>query len=102
MATVGELRLHTVCQEARCPNIGECWGHRTATFMLLGDVCTRNCGFCAVSHGRPLAVDPEEPERVAAGGGPPGLPHVGVTAVGRDDPPHRGAAPLPATAPASK
>ena len=51
------LGLHTVCEEARCPNIGECWGHRTATFMLLGDTCTRNCGFCAVRHGRPLTVD---------------------------------------------
>jgi len=56
--------LHTVCEEARCPNIGECWGHRTATFMLLGDTCTRNCSFCAVAHGKPLAVDPHEPARV--------------------------------------
>src|SRR5881275_237380 len=61
-----DLELHTVCEEARCPNIGECWGHRTATFMILGDTCTRNCGFCAVTHGRPLAVDPAEPLRVAS------------------------------------
>jgi len=55
---VRDLRLHTVCEEAHCPNVGECWGHRTATFMLLGEVCTRNCAFCAVAHGRPQAVDP--------------------------------------------
>src|SRR3990167_5230177 len=58
------LRLHTVCESARCPNIGECWDQRTATFMILGDVCTRRCGFCAVPKGAPLAVDYEEPERV--------------------------------------
>ncbi len=62
---VRSLGLHTVCEEAQCPNIGECWGHRTATFMLLGDVCTRNCTFCAVRHGRPLPVDPDEPTRIA-------------------------------------
>ena len=55
---VQSLDLHTVCEEAHCPNLAECWGHRTATFMLLGDVCTRNCGYCAVAHGRPVAVDP--------------------------------------------
>jgi hypothetical protein len=59
-----EARPHTVCQEARCPNIGECWGHKTATFMLLGDTCTRNCAFCAVSHGKPVEIDPLEPSRV--------------------------------------
>src|SRR2546421_11976687 len=60
-----ELNLHTVCEEARCPNIGECWTHGTATFMILGDVCTRACGYCAVGHGRPEAIDEAEPSRVA-------------------------------------
>jgi lipoic acid synthetase len=83
--TVQELALHTVCEEAHCPNLAECWGHRTATFMLLGDVCTRNCGYCAVGHGRPLAVDPQEPARVAEGVARLGLRHVVVTSVDRDD-----------------
>src|SRR6476646_8783631 len=60
------LELHTVCEEARCPNIGECWNFRTATFLLLGDICTRRCGFCAVPKGRPQAIDWDEPRRVAA------------------------------------
>ena len=60
-----DLKLNTVCEEARCPNIGECWAHGTATFMILGDVCTRACSYCAVAHGRPAALDPAEPERVA-------------------------------------
>ena len=60
-----ELGLHTVCEEARCPNIGECWEHKAATFMILGDVCTRNCAYCAVSHGTPKAFDPAEPARLA-------------------------------------
>jgi len=98
MATVRELGLHTVCQEARCPNIGECWGHRTATFMLLGDTCTRNCGFCAVTHGRPLAVDPAEPLRVASAVARLGLRHVVVTSVNRDDLADGGAAHFAATA----
>jgi lipoyl synthase len=89
---VKELRLHTVCEEAGCPNVGECWGHRTATFMLLGDVCTRNCGFCAVTHGRPAVVDPDEPQRVAEGVAQLGLKHVVVTSVDRDDLPDGGAA----------
>src|SRR5207253_2026096 len=59
-----DLHLHTVCEEAHCPNIGECWNHGTATFMILGDVCTRACSYCAVSHGRPAAVDTAEPARV--------------------------------------
>jgi len=101
-AVVRELALHTVCQEARCPNVGECWGHQTATFMLLGDVCTRNCGFCAVAHGRPLAVDPDEPERVAAGVARLGLRHVVVTSVDRDDLADGGAAHFAATARAIK
>jgi lipoic acid synthetase len=82
---VNDLRLHTVCEEAHCPNAGECWGHKTATFMLLGDVCTRNCGFCAVTHGRPVTVDPHEPQRVAEGVARLGLQHVVVTSVDRDD-----------------
>jgi len=101
-ATVRELGLHTVCQEARCPNVGECWGHRTATFMLLGDVCTRNCGFCAVAHGRPQTVDADEPRRVAEGVARLGLRHVVVTSVDRDDLPDGGAAQFAATARAIK
>jgi lipoic acid synthetase len=88
---VQDLRLHTVCEEAHCPNVGECWGHKTATFMLLGDVCTRNCPFCAVAHGRPTAVDPYEPQRVAEGVVRLGLRHVVVTSVDRDDLPDGGA-----------
>jgi lipoic acid synthetase len=99
---VSELRLHTVCEEAHCPNVGECWGHRTATFMLLGDVCTRNCGFCAVAHGRPQAVDPWEPERVAEGVMRLGLQHVVVTSVDRDDLPDGGAGHFARTADAIK
>jgi lipoic acid synthetase len=95
---VQELALHTVCEEAHCPNIAECWGHRTATFMLLGDVCTRNCGYCAVAHGRPLAVDPLEPDRVAEGVARLGLRHVVVTSVDRDDLPDGGAGHFAATA----
>jgi len=102
MATVREMGLHTVCQEARCPNIGECWGHKTATFMLLGDTCTRNCGFCAVTHGRPLAVDPGEPLRVASAVARLGLVHVVVTSVNRDDLPDGGAAHFAGTARAIK
>ncbi len=102
MATVREMSLHTVCQEARCPNIGECWGHKTATFMLLGDTCTRNCGFCAVTHGRPLAVDPGEPLRVASAVARLGLGHVVVTSVNRDDLPDGGAAHFAGTARAIK
>ena len=95
--TVSELGLHTVCQEARCPNLGECWSHRTATFMLLGDTCTRNCSFCAVAHGRPLPVDPDEPVRVAEATRRLGLQHVAVTSVDRDDLPDGGAAHFAAT-----
>src|SRR6476646_1269987 len=64
-ALVDDLRLHTVCESARCPNIGDCWERRTATFMILGDICTRSCGFCAIKTGRPEGLDLEEPERVA-------------------------------------
>lgn len=101
-ATVKELGLHTVCEEARCPNIGECWGHKTATFMLLGDTCTRNCSFCAVSHGRPLVVDAEEPRRVADAVARLGLQHVVITSVNRDDLPDGGASHFAATAVAVK
>lgn len=99
---VKDLRLHTVCEEAHCPNVGECWGHKTATFMLLGDVCTRNCAFCAVSHGRPMAVDPDEPARVAEGVVRLGLQHVVVTSVDRDDLPDGGAGHFARTAEAIK
>jgi lipoyl synthase len=99
---VQELALHTVCEEAHCPNLAECWGHHTATFMLLGDVCTRNCGYCAVGHGRPVAVDPAEPGRVADGVARLGLRHVVVTSVDRDDLPDGGAAHFAATARAIK
>lgn len=99
---VKDLRLHTVCEEAHCPNVGECWGHKTATFMLLGDVCTRNCGFCAVAHGRPGTVDPEEPRRVAEGAVRLGLRHVVVTSVDRDDLPDGGAGHFAQTARAIK
>lgn len=79
------LDLHTVCESARCPNIGECWSQRIATFMILGDLCTRRCAFCAVPKGRPLAVDGEEPERVARAAEAMGLKYVVVTSVDRDD-----------------
>jgi lipoic acid synthetase len=89
---VERLNLHTVCQEARCPNIYECWGeHGTATFMILGDVCTRRCGFCAVTSGRPAAgVDAEEPEHVAEAVAVMGLKHAVITSVDRDDLPDGG------------
>jgi lipoic acid synthetase len=80
-----ELNLHTVCEEARCPNIGECWEHKAATFMILGDVCTRNCAYCAVAHGTPKAFDPAEPERLADAVALMGLEHVVITSVDRDD-----------------
>src|SRR5436190_9795794 len=79
------LSLNTVCEEARCPNIGECWDQRTATIMILGDVCTRACGFCAVTTGRPLALDEDEPRRVAEAVRRMGLEHCVVTSVARDD-----------------
>jgi lipoic acid synthetase len=81
-----DLALHTVCEEARCPNIGECWNRGTATFMILGDVCTRACGFCAVKTGLPrLPPDPEEPRRVADAVARMGLRHAVITSVNRDD-----------------
>ena len=80
-----DLNLHTVCEEARCPNIGECWTHGTATFMILGDVCTRACGYCAVGHGRPQPLDRAEPARVGEAVATLDLAHVVVTSVDRDD-----------------
>ena len=89
---VDELGLHTVCQEARCPNIHECWGaHGTATFMILGEVCTRRCGFCAVTSGRPAGVDAGEPRRVGDAVARLGLKHAVITSVDRDDLPDGGA-----------
>jgi lipoyl synthase len=79
------LGLHTVCESAQCPNIGECWNHRTATFMLLGDICTRRCGFCAVPKGRPQPLDLDEPRRVAEAVATLGLKHAVITSVNRDD-----------------
>jgi lipoic acid synthetase len=79
------MELHTVCEEARCPNIGECWGHGTATFMILGDVCTRACRYCAVTSGKPHTLDIGEPKRVAEAVRTMGLKHAVVTSVDRDD-----------------
>jgi lipoyl synthase len=80
-----EWSLHSVCEEAHCPNIGECWEGLTATFMILGEICTRNCGYCAVAHGRPVWEDREEPERVGRAVDELGLEHVVITSVNRDD-----------------
>ncbi len=82
---VRDLNLHTVCESAACPNVGECWNRRTATFMILGNVCTRRCGFCAVQKGAPLAVDYDEPRRVAEACAALGLRYAVVTSVNRDD-----------------
>jgi lipoyl synthase len=79
------LGLHTVCEEANCPNIGECWHHGTATFMILGDTCTRSCGYCNVTHGRPKPPDEREPVNVASAVHAMGLAHVVITSVDRDD-----------------
>ena len=86
-----EMDLHTVCEEAHCPNVGECWEHGTATFMILGDVCTRNCAYCAVAHGRPPKFDAAEPERVGEAVAKMGLRHAVITSVDRDDLPDFGA-----------
>lgn len=88
---VESARLHTVCQSANCPNIGECWHSRTATFMILGNTCTRNCRFCAVDSGMPAPVDPDEPRRVAEAVAYLGLRHAVITSVTRDDLPDGGA-----------
>ena len=86
-----DLKLHTVCEEAHCPNIGECWEHRAATFMILGDICTRNCAYCAVAHGTPVPLDTDEPVRLAEAVAQMQLRHVVITSVDRDDLPHGGA-----------
>jgi len=85
------LRLNTVCEEAHCPNVGECWEHRAATFMILGDVCTRNCAYCAVAHGTPQTLDADEPRRLAEAVAAMELAYVVVTSVDRDDLPNGGA-----------
>jgi lipoyl synthase len=90
-ALITNLRLHTVCESAACPNVGECWNHRTATFMILGNVCTRRCGFCAVEKGAPLPVDYDEPRRLADAVAAMGLKFAVVTSVNRDDRPDGGA-----------
>jgi lipoic acid synthetase len=86
-----EKNLHTVCEEARCPNIGECWDNKTATFLILGDTCTRGCRFCAIDKGKPLALNPEEPRNVALVVKDLALDHIVVTSVNRDDLPDGGA-----------
>jgi len=83
--TISQHALNTVCEEARCPNRGECWSRGTATFMLLGDTCTRACGFCAVKTGRPDSADQQEPQRVAAAAKAMGLDYIVLTSVNRDD-----------------
>jgi len=85
------LNLHTVCEEANCPNIGDCFSRKTATFMIMGDVCTRNCPYCNVSHGKPQDLDPQEPENIANAVKTLGLKHVVITSVDRDDLPDGGA-----------
>jgi len=92
-----DLLLNTVCEDAHCPNIGECWHHGTATFMILGDVCTRACGYCAVAHGRPAGLDTDEPVRVAQAVGQMKLRYVVITSVDRDDLPDGGASMFAAT-----
>lgn len=82
---VGEHKLHTICQSGNCPNMGECWGAGTATFMILGNICTRSCGFCSVATGRPLEADPFEPARVARSVELMGVKHCVITSVDRDD-----------------
>ncbi len=87
-----ELGLHTICEEARCPNVWECWNNRTATFLILGDICTRRCHYCAVTTGRPLSLDEAEPRHVAEAVKALGLRHAVITSVNRDDVPDGGAA----------
>ncbi len=82
---MGSHKLHTVCEEARCPNMGECWDNGTATFMILGDICTRSCGFCAVKTGKPIELDADEPRRVAEAVKMLGLRHAVITSVNRDE-----------------
>ncbi|CUU08770.1 lipoic acid synthetase [Candidatus Thermokryptus mobilis] len=82
---ISEYKLHTVCEEARCPNMSECWSRGTATFMILGDICTRSCGFCAVKTGKPIGLDTDEPQRVAQAVKLMGIKHAVITSVNRDD-----------------
>lgn len=82
---LADLNLHTICESANCPNIGECWGESTATFLILGNICTRRCGFCDVTTGRPDLVDPHEPENVAEAIAHLGIKHAVITMVNRDD-----------------
>lgn len=89
--TMDRLGLHTICEEARCPNVWECWNNRTATFLILGDICTRRCHYCAVTTGRPLELDREEPLRVAQAVQALGLRHAVITSVSRDELPDGGA-----------
>lgn len=99
---VSKLSLNTVCTEARCPNIYECWRQGTATFMIMGDTCTRHCGFCSVAKGKPNALDPREPEHVAQAVESLGLDYVVITSVDRDDLPDEGAGHFAATISAVK
>ncbi|MBM3761143.1 MAG: lipoyl synthase [Acidobacteria bacterium] len=94
---VTDLKLHTVCESAACPNIGDCWNRKTATFMILGNLCTRRCGFCAVQKGAPLEVDHDEPRRVAEAVSRMGLKFAVITSVNRDDQPDGGAGIFAAT-----
>jgi len=94
--------LHTVCEEAHCPNLGDCWGHGTATFLLMGDICTRGCSFCAVMKGRPHPLDPSEPERIAHAVEDLKLQYAVLTSVDRDDLPDEGAGHFAATVEAVK
>src|SRR5919206_1909335 len=96
-ALMRESNLHSVCEEAHCPNIGECWEDATATFMILGDVCTRNCGYCAIAHGTPVWEDREEPERIGRAVAELALEYVVITSVNRDDLADGGAAHWAAT-----
>ena len=89
--TIADLKLNTVCESAKCPNRTECWSHKTATFMIGGEVCTRPCGFCSVKHGKTAALEIDEPERVAEAAARLGLKHVVITSVTRDDLPDGGA-----------
>ena len=91
------LKLHTICEEARCPNVWECWNNRTATFLILGDICTRRCHYCSVTTGRPLPLDESEPDRVAEAVQALGLRHAVITSVNRDELPDGGAAIFAAT-----
>ncbi|MHC5012860.1 MAG: lipoyl synthase [Planctomycetota bacterium] len=94
---MSDLRLNTVCQSARCPNLNECWSRKAATFMIMGDICTRTCRFCTVPKGKPEPLDPEEPQNVAEAAARLGLNHVVVTSVDRDELPDQGAGHFAAT-----